>query len=283
MESYLMITGASGGLGTAFVLEAARRGYNLFLTDLRPDGATFAQTLSTTFGIQARYQPCNLTQPEARLELFDFLRSAGVRFWGLINVAGTDFEGSFLELPRQQFLNVIRLNIEATVDMTHAIIHLRDPERRFMLINVSSMAAFFPMPYKATYAATKRFVLDFSRAIREEIRPFGSVTALCPAGLPTTPETMRAIFAQGFWGMATTMDTKTVARRTLNRALKGRAVYIPGVINSLGLRLAAYLPAGLVARFVGKRWQAAQEEQLSWPPLPKNLEPVIVPVSPSFP
>ena len=59
-------------------------------------------------------------------------------------------------------------------------------KKPFRLINVCSLAGFFPMPYKATYAASKRFLLDFSRALREEIKSFGTVTALCPSGMPTT-------------------------------------------------------------------------------------------------
>jgi len=159
---------------------------------------------------------------------------------------------------------LINLNIEATVDMTHEIIRFRDPERKFMLINVASLAAISPMPYKATYAATKRFILDFSSALREEIKEFGTVAALCPAGLPTTPETMERIFAQGFWGKITTEDTRTVARRTVGIALKGGSIYIPGWINLIMSALSGALPTALKTRWVGERWRAAQNRNSLW-------------------
>ena len=263
----VMITGAGGGLGRALAGECARRGFPLFLTDLRPDGAGFARLLSEKFGVEARYLSCNLTDMQARTDFYDTLKSEQIHFWGLINVAGIDHEGPLLEKSRQQILTVLRLNVEATVDMTQEILKLRDTEQRFMLINISSLAGYSPMPFKATYAATKRFVLDFSLAIREEIRPFGTVTAVCPAGLPTTNETMRAIFAQGFWGQVTTVSTRQVARQTINRALRGKPVFIPGLINLIIHLIESLAPSILTAKFIANRWRTAQEPALEWPPL----------------
>ena len=131
-------------------------------------------------------------------------------------------------------MTVLKVNLLANMDMTHEILQLRDTARTFRLINVCSMAGFYPMPFKATYAATKRFLMDFSLALREEIKDFGTVTALCPGGMPTTDECMRAIFAQGFWGWATTVDPPgKVAEQTLKMALRGKAMYIPGFGNKL--------------------------------------------------
>ena len=169
MKTFLLISGATGGLGSAMVIECARRGYNLFLTDIREDIVGFAEYVSRSFGVDVKARSCDLTSLQNRTEFFNAIKAEGYRFWGLINVAGTDHEGAFLERSRDQILQLIRLNVEATVDMTHAVLKLRDPEKKFMLINVCSLAAVSPMPYKATYAATKRFLLDFSYAIREEI------------------------------------------------------------------------------------------------------------------
>jgi short-subunit dehydrogenase len=272
MENYLMISGATGGLGSALVVECARRGYNLYLTDISEEGADFADCIAETYGVKARYKACDLTSSQARQELFNQLKSEGCQFWGLLNVAGLDNEGAFLEKTREQILRIIQVDVESTVDMTHAILGLRAHDRRFMLLNVCSLAAFFPMPYKATYAASKRFLVDFSCAIREEIRDFGSVTALCPAGLPTTPASMRKIFAQGFWGKMTTMDTQAVARKTIDCALRGKTLYIPGFLNCALQRLGSLIPPGVVAKFVGKRWRTAQNKVLGVAAGRKNLE-----------
>ena len=263
MKNYLMISGAAGGLGSALVVECAQRGYDLYLTDIDEKGAEFARFIAETYQIEARYRACDLTSGPARQQLFDQLKAEGSNFWGLLNVAGLDNEGAFLEKTREQILSVIQVDVEATVDMTRAILDLRAQDRRFMLVNVCSLAAFFPMPYKATYSASKRFLVEFSRAIREEIRDFGSVTALCPGGLPTTPASLRKIKAQGLWGKLTVMDTRTVARKTMDYALRGKAVYIPGFLNGVLQGLGAVLPPALVAKYVGKRWQTAQKESLA--------------------
>jgi uncharacterized protein len=264
MKSYILISGATGGLGSAMVMECARRGYNLFLTDRQEDVSGFAAYIARTFNVEARGLSCDLTSVQSRTEFFNTLKSEGIRFRGLINVAGIDHEGAFLERTRDQILQLIHLNVEATVDMTHEILRMRDPDAKFMLINVCSLAAVSPMPFKATYAATKRFLLDFSYAIREEIKDFGTVTALCPAGMPTTTENMEAIFAQGFWGKVTTMDTRTVARQTLDAAIKGKDVVTPGWLNHAIQAGSRFLPASLTTRVAGDRWRTAQQTTDPW-------------------
>lgn len=264
MNTFLLVSGATGGLGSAIVAECARSGYHLFLTDIREDVTGFAGYIAATYGIEVRAQACDLTSQSSRTEFLDAVKAQGIRFRGLINVAGIDHEGAFLERTRDQILQLVRLNVESTVDMTHEILKLRDPESRFMLVNVSSLAAASPMPYKAIYAATKRFLLDFSYAIREEIRDFGTVTALCPAGMPTTTENMTAIFAQGFWGRVTTVDARTVARLTMDAAEKGSDVVIPGVLNQAIQSISRLLPASVTTRVAGGRWRAARQVTDPW-------------------
>jgi short-subunit dehydrogenase len=267
-----MISGATGGLGTALVLECAKRGYSLYLTDIREEGALFARSIAETYQIEARYRACDLTSSQARQDMFDQLNSEGCDFWGLINVAGFDNEGAFLEQTRQQILSIIQVDVESTVDMTHAILERRAQDRRFMLINVCSLAGFFPMPYKATYSASKRFLVEFSRAVNEEIRDFGSVTAVCPSGLPTTAASLRKISAQGFWGKITMMKVETVARKTIDYGLRGKAVYVPGFLNCVLQWLGTLIPPALVAKYIGKRWRMAQKNLMHTAAPQKKLE-----------
>lgn len=260
-RSAVLITGAAGGLGKAFAVEAASRGWHLFLTDLRPEPLELlARSLRGTYGVQVQTQTCDLTDPQARARLFQAIEQDGLRFWSLINVAGVDFEGLFFEQSCQQICTIVRLNIEATLEMTHRILPLRDPQVPLRIINVVSLAAFYPMPVKATYAASKRFLLDFSLALRNELSGTGvSVTALCPAGLPTTRECIQAINWQGWLGQCTTQNIGDVANQTLNAALRGEAVVIPGRINQLLQALGSMIPPGLVVQLLGSRWKAAHQ------------------------
>jgi short-subunit dehydrogenase len=261
-NSSVLITGASGGLGKAFAVEAASRGWPLFLTDLQAEPLeTLASGLRRAYGVLVRVAACDLTDPASQAALFQRLRGDGVSFWALINVAGTDYEGPFFEQTGQQIRTIIRLNVEGTLAMTHAVLELRDPLRPFRIINVTSLAAFYPMPVKATYAASKRFLLDFSLALREEVRPLGvTVTVLCPAGLPTTPGCVQAIEAQGLMGQLTTQDIGSVANLTLNRALADQAIVIPGAANRILQVLGSVALASLVARLIGWRWRLARQK-----------------------
>jgi uncharacterized protein len=264
MRSSVFISGATGGLGKAFAVECASRGYDLYLTDLSATRlAMLANGLQNTYGVQVRQQGCDLTDLGSRSDLFDALRAGGLRFWALINVAGVDFEGPFCDQTRQAIRTILRLNIEATLDVTHELLECTDPTRPFRIINVASLAAFYPMPVKATYAASKRFLVDFSLALREELRGRGAtVTVLCPAGMPTTPECIGGIEVQGLMGQLTTQNIGSVVAKTLDAALRGRALVIPGLMNQL-LQMAGSLvpPAGL-ATLIGKRWQAAYQERM---------------------
>jgi short-subunit dehydrogenase len=275
MNSFVMITGATGGLGKAFAVECASRGWNLYLTDLNAGALqTLAESLHSTYGVKVLTRPCDLTDAPARATLFKAIRAAHLRFWSLINVAGTDYEGLFYEQSRQNIRTILRLNIEGTLEMTHALLEYRDPFQTFRMINVSSLAAFQPMPVKATYAASKRFLLDFSLALREELRGLGAtVTVLCPAGMPSTPDLIEAIDAQGFMGRATTRNTGTVAADTLDAALKGRAVVIPGAINQVIQVLGGLLPPRWLARLVANRWMSARQKrsQIHKAPVVPNL------------
>lgn len=259
MGNLVLITGATGGLGKAFAAECASRGWDVYLTDLREEPLEMlAGGLRNTYGVHVITRTCDLTDPADRARLFEAIRAAKLRFTGLVNVAGLDYEGSFIERTREELSTIVRLNIEGTQDMTRGIIEFRAPLAPFHIITISSLAAFFPMPVKATYAASKRFLLDFSLALREEVKPLGAtVTVVCPAGLPTTPECIHGIEAQGLMGHLTTQNVGAVAAGALDYALAGRAVYIPGLLNRLILALGSLFPPALVAAMVGARWRAA--------------------------
>jgi len=269
-QRLVLITGAAGGLGKAFAVECASRGWNVFLSDCQPAALeTLAVGLRNGYGVKVLTQVCDLTDADERAGLFERLRAGAFRFSALINVAGVDYEGPFFEQSGEHIQTIIRLNIEATLAMTHAVLPRRNPWLPFRIINVASLAAFYPMPVKATYAASKRFLLDFSLALREEVRELNTtVTVLCPGGMPTNPECIRAIQAQGWGGMVTTLDVGRVACQTLDAALAGKPVVIPGFANRVLQTLGGWAPPSLLAGFIHHRWRAVRQKRAAQEALP---------------
>ncbi len=257
MKHRVCITGAAGGLGKAFAKECADRGWDLYLTDLSEEKLVLLSAgLTRQSRVQVLYDACDLLDPEARDIFWKRSDALGIKFDTLINVAGLDFEGAFMDRSLDEVNTIIRVNIEATVAMTRRMIEYRSKMDPVYIINVSSLAGFYPMPLKAVYAASKRFLLDFSRAMHQELRAEGvHVLALCPAGLATKPDTINSIESQGWVGQVTTMQTGMVAARTINRVLAHQSVYIPGWVNQILHSVSALLPPDWVAWMIRKRWE----------------------------
>ncbi len=261
MKHNVCITGAAGGLGKAFAKECADRGWDLYLTDLSQEKlALLADGLTRQRNVRVLYDACDLTDPEARDEFWRRTKTLGLEFDMLINVAGLDFEGAFMDRSQDEVSTIIRVNIEATVAMTRKVIEFRADSKPLYIINVSSLAGFYPMPLKAVYAASKQFLLDFSRAMRQELRSDGvRILALCPAGMATKPDTINSIESQGWVGQVTTMQTGMVVSRTINRVLANQSVYIPGLANQVLHSVSAVLPPDFVAWMIRKRWEKTRQ------------------------
>ena len=250
----VLITGASGGLGRALAAECAGRGWNLFLTDINATGLDAIRA-----GLQRRYhnrtdvKACDLTDEDSVSSLLDKFDASVYRF-DMLNVAGCDFEGSFVDRLDREIQKIVMLNICATLHITHALLNRRQSDHRFYLVFVSSLASFYPMPLKATYAASKRFLLDLACALKEELNDSNvQVLSLCPGGLTTTEEAMEKIKAQGLWGDLTTNRLEIVARETIDRALAGHSLYIPGIANRALWYLGTFVPRRLIAHLLYQR------------------------------
>jgi short-subunit dehydrogenase len=272
VRSYVLITGAAGGLGKAFAAECAARGWRLLLTDVHSEPLqALARGLARLHNAEVVTLVGDLTDPASRQELWSAIDRRGLRLHMLINNAGTDFEGAFAEQRLEHLRRIVRLNVEGTLEMTRRAVERRDPTRPLRVINVASLAGYYPMPIKATYAASKRFVLDLTAALRQEFDAREvTFTALAPAGLPTNPVTLDSIAAQGVWGEITTRNVGPVAARTIDLALAGRAVYIPGAINQVLRGASAVLPARWVASSIARRWRSVRGE--STRPLTARLD-----------
>ncbi|MGJ3252791.1 MAG: SDR family NAD(P)-dependent oxidoreductase [Elainellaceae cyanobacterium] len=249
-----LITGASSGIGAAFANELASRGVDLVLVARSSDRLeTIATDLRDRFNIRVDVLSKDLSQPNAASEIFDATQQQGLTIDLLINNAGFGDYGAFSDRDRQRQLDMVKVNILSTVDLTHLFLPGMRQREEGRIINVSSIAAFQPMPYLSVYGASKAFVLSFSEALWAENKPYGiRVLALCPG--PTQTQFFdRAKFPKSF--------TQTVPQRVAPvdvvvkdalRALDGNApnLVTGGVMNRVIVNLPRLLPRPTLIRAI---------------------------------
>lgn len=239
----------------------AQRGFDLFLTDTNEEELLyFSQCLSRIYGVNIDFYPCDMSDSHSRKTLLEYLASSQFRFNMIANIAGIDPEGLFLDTSRETIMRVMNINIIAPLDIIRSLTPLRDEKKPLRILNVCSMAGFFPMPLKSIYAASKRALIDMSRALQAEFKPLGvTVTALCPAGMATNEALVKNMSVQGIFGRLTTLQLSTIASNAISRALKGKAIYIPGIFNRFVLGLSRFAPASLISAFIYNRWKKVNE------------------------
>ena len=238
----VLVTGASSGIGEAFARNLANRGANLILTARSEDRLhQIAMELSEKHAIQAHVFPGDLSLPDTPQRLWGEVQSASLSVDVLINNAGFGKCGPFLEYDYQSYQDMLNLNINALVGLTHIFLPAMLKKGDGGVINVASTAAFQPIPYLATYSATKAFVLGFSESLWGEYHERGlTVLALCPGNTSTNfAEVANADVTR----MARAETPETVVEEGLKAFLKGRNYVIPGRgINYLLANLPRLLP-----------------------------------------
>jgi len=185
--AWALVTGASSGIGEAVARRLAARRVPLLLVARSAERLeNLAAELRNGAGVSAEAIPLDLTGPEAAATLFARSEGEGRRVDLLVNAAGFGWNGPQTEFPDERFLELLRLNVEATAGLTHRFLRAMAGRGSGAILNVASTSAFLPMPYVAAYAASKAFILSFTQALHEEAKRDGvTVTALCPGYVRT--------------------------------------------------------------------------------------------------
>lgn len=168
MADTALITGASSGIGEEFARQLARRGYELVLVARRKDRLEqLAEQVPTT----AHVIECDLAF-EAE-ELAGRVERLGADVDLLVNNAGFGLRGHFLGLDAEREAEMVRVNCEAVVRLTHAFVPGMVERGSGGVITVASTAGMQPLPYETTYAASKAFAISFMEALSMELRGTG--------------------------------------------------------------------------------------------------------------
>ena len=233
-------------------------GMDLVLVALPSSGlAQVAQDVARRYGVRAEPVEMDLTAPGSPEELAEWVSERTLPVSVLINNAGVGYNCRFEDSTLRQNESCILLNNLALVKVTHLMLPELKRRQRAFILNVSSMAAFFPMPYMPVYGPSKAFVLSFSLALRAEMRGTPvRVSVLCPNGIRTNPECRHKIDAHGFIGQLVSMDPQPVARFAMRELLAERPVIVPGWVNraiaALGQHVPPSLACSVVSTFYGK-------------------------------
>src|SRR2546421_7755004 len=254
-----LITGASSGIGEAFARKLATQGHDLLLVARSEDKLiALCNELGRSQNIRAQYVAIDLSERDAPARLLAETVKRNLEIDLLINNAGFGSMGDFAKLDLELELKMIDLNVRSLVELTHRFLTSMRERKRGSIINVASTAGFQGVPYMATYAATKAFVLSFSEALWEENRPFGiKVMALCPGVTET-----------GFFDAARMQKPPARASQTpedvVDTALRGlkhgRSHIISGLPNYLLVQAERLVPRSLIARVAGMVLRNALKE-----------------------
>ena len=254
-----LITGASSGIGAAFARKLAARGRNVLLVARSEDKLiALCNELGRLTSIRAQYVTLDLEQPDAAAQLLEETQNRGLEIDMLINNAGFGSMGDFVKLDLSRELEMIQLNIRALVDLTHRFILPMRERKSGTILNVASTAAFQPVPFMATYAATKAFVLSFSEALAEENRKYGiHVMALCPGVTETNFFAAAQIDRPPLRTVQTAEEVVDTALRALVRQ---KPTVISGWTNWLTVAAERLVPRSVVAKVAGNALRSRFEE-----------------------
>src|SRR6267142_4118884 len=245
-----LITGASSGIGEAFARRLAGRGHNLLLVARSEDKLiTLCNELGRINGARAQYVALDLSQKDAPARLFEETQKRGLEIDFLINNAGFGSMGDFAKLDLERELKMIDLNVRSLVELTHRFLQPMRERKRGSIINVASTAGFQGVPFMATYAATKAFVLSFSEALWEENRTYGfKVMALCP-GVTETNFFDAARIQRPPARVAQTPEA--VVETALRGLARGKGSIISGWTNFIMIEAERLTPRAMVGRIAG--------------------------------
>lgn len=229
MDSYAgltaLVTGASKGLGEEFARDLARRGANLVLVarSEQPMRA-LAEHLRRDRGVHVEVIVADLSDRDAAAEIVRRVDKLDLKVDLLVNNAGIGAVGPFLSRPFERSLQSVDVNVNSLMGLVHRLGARMLDRGRGGIINIASVAAFQPMPFQASYGASKAFVLSFTEAVAEEVRGTGlRVMAAHPGPTATSffEHTTSAIDPNA-------VSPAKVAAKALDDFARGKSISFPG-------------------------------------------------------
>lgn len=248
-----LITGASMGIGKELAKLFAADGHDLVLVARSEEKLrALGSELEKAHGITAHVLTADLTNPSAPQDIFSTLAEKRLRLDYLVNNAGFGANGPFAELSLETQMDMLKVNIDAVVALSHLALQGMLARRKGRILNIASTAGFQPGPDMTIYYATKSFVIMFSEGIAEEVKDAGvTVTAHCPGATATNFAGTAGNDTSILFKLSVSPADK-VARHAYRSMMKGKVVAIEGLLNWLTAFSVRFSPRALVRKLA--RW-----------------------------
>ncbi|MGN0960811.1 MAG: SDR family NAD(P)-dependent oxidoreductase [Christensenellales bacterium] len=263
-NSYVLVTGATGGLGKAFCFELAKLNYKLYITGTSDEKLSkLKDELLVEFpSLDIKSLACDLSNFENRVDFINNLKENKINIDFLINNAGFITEGSINNAKVETLLKCIQVNCEGTIHLTKALLDIKSNDTPFNIICVTSMASNYPMPYMAIYSATKSLIKNFMLALRQEyIRDNVNVLIVEPGAIATSENMKEAIKSQGLKGKLSSVEPSKIAKNSIKKVFKGKKKYVPGFFNKLTLFVSKLAPISLQTKAIARMWRKSQDKR----------------------
>ena len=245
-----LITGASGGIGEAFARLLAEEGWQIAIVARREEELhRVAGVLRATHQAEVLPIPLDLTEPQAGARLQENLSERRFSPDVLINNAGRGLTGAASELPLEDQLAIIDLNIRAATELALRFLPAMAERGRGGILNVASLAAFMPGPHMAVYFASKAYLLSFSEALAEEMAAAGlTISAFCPGPVRTGFQHLSGMERTLLARLFPAMRPPAAARAAWQGFKEGRVVLTPGLSGTMAAFSLRFAPRALARK-----------------------------------
>lgn len=255
-----LITGGSSGIGLAIAHELAARGYNMMIISNQTEALSASKKqLESDYLVTCTTYNCDLTDPKAAQEIFQFTQERAIEVEILVNNAGILIFSEVAELDDSRILSILQLHVHTPVLLCKLFGKEMKRRQRGFILNVSSISAVMPYPGISLYGPTKTFLRYFTRSLRHEMKIYGvAVTCLLPGATLTglyDPSKVNLNLARKTGIMQT---PEFVARKAIREMFRKKPECIPGWINKLTVILLPLIPKSLIC-FIHKNTNILQK------------------------
>ncbi|TGL51641.1 SDR family oxidoreductase [Leptospira kemamanensis] len=248
---YVLITGASTGLGKDFALSLAKMGYSPVLVARNVDRLkSLASEIKLKFGIDSVVIAEDLAKANAAEKVYKAVKKLKLPISVLVNNAGYGLNGEFHKNSFEEESKMIQLNVTTLAEFCHLFLQDMVANNEGYILNVASTAAFQPGPMMTNYYATKAYVLSLSEGLAEEVKDYGvTVSCLCPG--PTKTEFFERAKMSGsklVQSSILAMNSEDVVAIGIKALFGKRVVKIPGIINFILAESVRFTPRFLIRK-----------------------------------